>query len=252
MSCAPVRSTISGPGFEYWLLKFDGVANNKDKDTLADPQGYGAIEYAYSLMARDAGDRDERMPAAGGERSPALHDPPLRSRRTDGAKRHMQSLGALAHFDFNQPGAHSYEQAFLIMRRLGLPTAAVEQHVPPHGLQRRSAQPGRPCQEHRVPDGPLGHWELAPAFDVTYAYRPSSAWTDKHQMTINGKRERFTLADFSACARTASLPRGRATRIVQEICEVLSAWEDYARRAGVDDEHVQRIGPALRLSFPRE
>src|SRR5690606_6348405 len=42
------------PGFEYWLLKFDGVKNNKDKD-LADPQGFGAVEYAYALMAKAAG-----------------------------------------------------------------------------------------------------------------------------------------------------------------------------------------------------
>ena len=33
------------PGFEHWLLKFDGVAENRDKDALADPQGYGAVEY---------------------------------------------------------------------------------------------------------------------------------------------------------------------------------------------------------------
>ena len=45
----------AGPGFEYWLLKFDGVAGNKDRERLADPQGYGAIELAYAHMARDAG-----------------------------------------------------------------------------------------------------------------------------------------------------------------------------------------------------
>ena len=43
-------------GFEYWLLKFDGVEGNSDKE-LADPVGYGAIEYAYSLMAKSAGIR---------------------------------------------------------------------------------------------------------------------------------------------------------------------------------------------------
>ena len=227
------------------------MANNRDKDTLADPQGYGAVEYAYSLMARDTGvEMSEcRLLEENGRR----HFMTRRfDRGTDGSKRHMQSLGALAHFDFNQPGAHSYEQAFLIMRRLGLPTAAVEQM-----FRRMVFNVAARNQDDHVKNIAFlmdrsGHWGLAPAFDVTYAYRPSSAWTDKHQMTINGKRERFTLADFSACARTASLPRGRATRIVQEICEVLSAWEDYARRAGVDDEHVQRIGPALRLSFPRE
>lgn len=44
----------AGDGFGYWLLKFDGVAGNKDKE-LEDPKGYGAIEYAYYLMARAAG-----------------------------------------------------------------------------------------------------------------------------------------------------------------------------------------------------
>ena len=44
----------AGEGFEYWLLKFDGVAGNKDKE-LEDPKGYGAIEYAYHLMAKAAG-----------------------------------------------------------------------------------------------------------------------------------------------------------------------------------------------------
>jgi serine/threonine-protein kinase HipA len=44
----------AGDGFEYWLLKFDGVTGNKDKE-LEDPLGYGAIEYAYYLMAKGAG-----------------------------------------------------------------------------------------------------------------------------------------------------------------------------------------------------
>ena len=44
----------AGSGFEYWLLKFDGVQGNRDKE-LEDPKGYGAIEYAYSRMATEAG-----------------------------------------------------------------------------------------------------------------------------------------------------------------------------------------------------
>ena len=71
-------------------------------------------------------------------------------------------------------------------------------------------------------------------------------------MTMNGRREDFTLADFAACGRTASLPRGRATRIVEEVREVVAKWEDYAQRAQVDEEHVRRVAPALRLSFARE
>jgi serine/threonine-protein kinase HipA len=238
-------------GFQHWLLKFDGVSNNKDKDSLADPQGYGAVEYAYSLMARDAGiDMSEcRLLEENGRR----HFMTRRfDRGADGSKRHMQSLGALAHFDFNQPGAHSYEQAFLIVRRLGLPHAAVEQM-----FRRMAFNAVARNQDDHVKNiaflmDRAGMWELAPAFDITYAYRPSSVWTAQHQMSLNGKRRDFTLADFRACGFTASLPRGRALRIVDQVREVVAEWETYARRAQVDEDHIRRIGPALRLSFPRE
>jgi serine/threonine-protein kinase HipA len=239
-----------GPGFEHWLLKFDGVANNRDKDTLADPRGYGAVEYAYSLMARDAGIAMSacRLLEENGRR----HFMTRRfDRGADGSKRHMQSLAGLAHFDFNRPGAHSYEQAFLVMRQLGLGTPAVEQM-----FRRMVFNVVARNQDDHVKNiaflmDRAGHWQLAPAFDLTYAYRPGSPWTDRHQMAINGQREDFTLADFRACGRTASLPRGRATRIVEEVCEVVCRWEDYAQRVQVDEEHIGRIAPALRLSFPR-
>ncbi len=240
-----------GPGFEHWLLKFDGVANNRDRDTLADPQGYGAVEYAYSLMARDAGIvmSDCRLLEENGRR----HFMTRRfDRGADGAKRHMQSLAALAHLDFNRPGAHSYEEAFLIMRRLGLSTPSVEQM-----FRRMVFNVVARNQDDHVKNiaflmDRAGRWQLAPAFDLTYAYRPGSPWTERHQMTMNGRREDFTLADFAACGRTASLPRGRATRIVEEVREVVAKWEDYAQRAQVDEEHVRRVAPALRLSFARE
>jgi serine/threonine-protein kinase HipA len=113
------------PGFEYWLLKFDGVSNNRDKE-LADPQGYGAIEYAYSLMARAAGIRmaDCRLLEENGRR----HFMTQRFDRTNGGdKLHMQSLGALGHFDFNDAGSHSYEQAIMVIRRLGLSMDDIEE-----------------------------------------------------------------------------------------------------------------------------
>ncbi|HEY7830334.1 MAG TPA: type II toxin-antitoxin system HipA family toxin [Solirubrobacteraceae bacterium] len=237
-----------GAGFEHWLLKFDGVANNRDKDSLADPQGYGAVEYAYSLMARDAGIvmSECRLLRENGRR----HFMTRRfDRGEDGARRHMQSLGALAHFDFNDAGAHSYEQAFMVIRQLGLSTTTVEQM-----FRRMAFNIVARNQDDHVKNIAFlmdrsGRWQLAPAFDITYAHRPGSKWTSQHQMSMNGKREGFTLEDFSACGRTASLPRGRATRIVSEVCEIVAGWDDYAGRAQVEEEHVRRVAPALRLGF---
>lgn len=236
------------PGFEHWLLKFDGVANNRDRDALADPQGYGAIEYAYSLMANEAAIvmNECRLLEEGGRR----HFMTRRfDRGRDGAKRHMQSLGALAHLDFNQPGAHSYEQAFHAMRQLGLPHGDIEQ------LFRRMAFNIVACnQDDHVKNIAFlmdrsGAWSLAPAFDMTYAYRPSSPWTGRHQMSMNGKREDFALEDFDACGRVAALPRGRARRIVEEVREVVSRWKDYAELVGVEDRHRLAVAQTLRLRF---
>jgi serine/threonine-protein kinase HipA len=71
-------------------------------------------------------------------------------------------------------------------------------------------------------------------------------------MSLNGKRDNFTLADFDAIGRTASLPRGRAARILDDVRQVVAQWNRYAVSAAVDEEHVRRIAPTLRLSFPAD
>jgi serine/threonine-protein kinase HipA len=92
-----------------------------------------------------------------------------------------------------------------------------------------------------------GAWSLSPAFDVTYSFNPSGAWTASHQMTLNGKRDDFTLDDFNACARAASMKRGRAAAIVGEVQDVVSRWKEYAEAAGVPDAWQEKIQGTLRL-----
>jgi len=237
------------PGFEHWLIKFDGVAGNRDRDRLADPQGYGAIEYAYWLMARDAG---ISMSAARlFEEDGRRHFMTRRfDRNENGSKRHMQSLGAIAHLDYNRAGSSSYEQAFLVMRQLGLQQSSIEQM-----FRRMTFNIVARNQDDHVKNiaftmDRTGVWELAPAFDVTYAYRPSSDWTNQHQLSMAGKRDRFTRADFAACGRSAMLARGRALRILDDVRDVVEAWRTYARSADVDGDHIRRITPALRLELP--
>ena len=236
----------AGDGFEYWILKFDGVRGNKDRE-LEDPAGYGLIEYAYFLMARDCGINmsECRLMEEGGRQ----HFMTRRFDRLDGGgKIHMQSLGALAHFDFNDPGAYSYEQAFQVMRRLGLGVTASEE------LYRRMVFNiiGRNQDDHVKNIALLmdrsGRWQLSPAFDMTYAYNPTGAYTSRHQMTMNLKQDDFTLEDFRACAKNAMLKRGRAEAIVAGTQSVLARWRDYAEIVGVDPEHRERIYSTLRLS----
>ena len=237
----------AGTGFEYWLLKFDGVAGNRDKE-LEDPQGYGAIEYAYYLMARAAGIHmsECRLLEEGGRRH-------FMTRRFDrpagGGKLHLQSLGALAHFDFNHAGAHSYEQALLTLRRLNLPMAAVEEQ-----FRRMTFNLIARNQDDHVKNiaflmDKAGQWSLAPAFDMTYSYNPSGDWTATHQMTMNGKRDGFTRADFRACAKSALLKRGRAEAIVAEVRAAVARWPDFAEQARVTAGWRKTIGRVFRLEL---
>jgi len=244
-----VRSgqVAAGPGFSYWLLKFDGVAGNKDKE-LDDPQGYGVIEYAYSLMARAAGItmNECRLLEEHGRR----HFMTRRfDRLADGGKLHMQSLGALAHFDYNHAGAYAYEQAFLAIRQLGLPMATMEEQ-----FRRMLFNIVARNQDDHVKNIAFlmdkeGRWTLAPAFDVTYSYNPSGSWTATHQMTLNGKRDGFVTADMHAGAKSAGLKRGRVDALIEEVRAAVARWRDFAVRAKLADDVSEKIRKAHRLDL---
>jgi serine/threonine-protein kinase HipA len=240
---------VAGEGFDYWLLKFDGVSGNKDKE-LEDPKGYGAIEYAYSMMAEAAG--ITMSPCRLLEENGRRH---FMTRRFDrlagGEKLHMQSLCALAHFDFNQAGAYSYEQAFLTIRQLGLPMDAIEEQ-----FRRMVFNIVARNQDDHVKNiaflmDKQGRWSLAPAFDLTYSYNPGGDWTATHQMSLNGKRDGFTIEDLRSGAASGLMKRGRAETILDEVREAARRWPEFAEMAQVDSSWRKAIQGNLRLSFPR-
>ena len=237
----------AGDGFSPWLLKFDGVSGNRDRE-LEDPQGYGLVEYAYHGMARAAGIHmsECRILRENGR----SHFMTRRFDRTDaGRKLHMQSLCAMAHYDYNQPGACSYEQALRVIDRLELPKEAVEEQ-----FRRMAFNVVARNQDDHVKNIAFlmdrsGRWSLSPAFDVTYSYNPTGRWTGTHQMTLNGKRDGFEVADFVACARNAAMKRGRAAEILREVQDAVSRWGEFAEEAGVPDDTARAIAAAHRTGL---
>ena len=235
------------PGFSHWLLKFDGVSGNKDRE-LEDPQGYGLIELAYSRMARAAGITmtDCRLLEENGRQ----HFMTRRFDRDDaGNKLHMQSLGALAHFDYNEPGSYSYEQAFLVMRQLQLPMQALEEQY-----RRMVFNLIARNQDDHVKNIAFlmdrdGQWSLSPAFDITWSFNPAGDWTATHQMSVNGKRDQFTRADLLAVGRSAQLKRGRAEAIAEEVIAAVRDWPLYAAEANVREESCSQIQASHRLNL---
>jgi serine/threonine-protein kinase HipA len=164
-----------------------------------------------------------------------------------GGRLHLQSLGALAHFDFNLAGGYAYEQALQTIRRLGLGMATIEEQ-----FRRMAFNVVARNQDDHVKNIAFlmdrsGRWRLSPAFDVTYSFDPRGAWTGQHQMTLNGKRDGFTRADFRACAETVAMKRGRAETILAEVTETVAQWTAFAAQAGVSEGDVERIERGHRL-----
>ena len=234
-------------GFSQWIMKFDGVHGNRDKE-LADPQGFGRIEYAYSLMAKDAGIRMEvcRLHEEGGR----AHFMSKRFDRTDkGAKLHMQSLGAMRHFDYNQPGAYAYEQAIETIQLLSLPVEDIEQQVRRTYFNILARNHDDHVKNIAFLMNKQGEWRLAPAFDVVYSYNPNGAWTGRHQMSLNGKRDNFENEDLITFAKAAGLKKTKATGLLREVAGSIGNWRRYAAEAGVLRRDTKRIEDTFRLDL---
>lgn len=230
--------------FSYWLLKLDDVENNSDKEK-ADVQGYGPIEYTYYQMAQAAGIQMSECRLL--EKSGHRHFMTKRFDRLAGGKKlHYQSLCALAHYDFNAAGAYSYEQAFMVIKQLGLGYEALEQ------MFRRAVFNicARNQDDHAKNIGFLmnkqGVWSLAPAFDMTYAYNPGGLWTGSHQMTFNGKRDNFTIDDFKAVSKFAGLKQGRYKKILADVQSAVSQWSKFAKKNDVNAAYIKQIKAAHR------
>jgi serine/threonine-protein kinase HipA len=232
------------PGFEHWILKFDGVSDEAGEFSAA--TGYGLVEYAYSQMARAAGiQMTETQLLPEGDRR---HFMTRRFDRSDsGEKLHMQSLAAIAHLDFNLPGANGYEHVFRVIRRLRLSREAIEQQ-----FRRMLFNVVARNQDDHVKNiafvmGPDGGWSLSPAFDLTYAHGRGN--TAQHQMSINGRRDGFELADFEAVAELASMKRGQAKSLLADVTEAVRRWPEFAEAAGIDGTRSKRIGEQHRLDL---
>lgn len=229
-------------GFEHWLIKFDGVTNKQ----LGDPGGYGRIELAYYHMALQCGiDISESRLL---EENGRAH---FMTKRFDrkGAKEklHVQTLCGMQHYDFSMVGAYAYEQVFQTLRTLKLPASASEQ------LYRRMVFNviARNQDDHTKNISFLmdrtGRWQLAPAYDVTYAYDPGNQWTKQHNLSINNKTTGISRADLLKLAKEMNVKQAKA--IIEQVKDSVSKWPEFAAQAGVTKKQSTAIQKVLLLDL---
>lgn len=229
--------TIAPKGFEHWLIKLDTVSDVQ----FGESTGYGRIEMAYYLMAKAC--EIEMMECRLMEENGRAHFMTKRFDREGGEqKHHIQTLCAMQHYDFNQITSYSYEQLFQTMRMLRLPYPQAEQ------MFRRMVFNviARNCDDHTKNFAfrlkKEGEWELAPAYDICFAYRPDSTWISQHNLSINGKRKNISKEDLIAVAKSMNIKK--ANYIIEQISNTVKNWNDFAISVNVDSKHIDNIGKA--------
>jgi serine/threonine-protein kinase HipA len=222
------------PDFEHWLLKFDGMGADRE---LGGTQDYGRIEYAYYLMACAAGITMSRCRLL--EENGRAHFMTHRFDRQGNRKHHLQTLCAMAHLDYKQKASHDYSQFLQTVIRLDLDYAAREEAFRRMAFNVMAAN----CDDHTknisfmLREGM--QWELAPAYDMTYAFNPAGEWTFQHLMAVNGKFAGISRFDLLAVADRFGV--GTAPKVLKQVREAVTAWPDFARQAGVNLVETKRI-----------
>ena len=232
-------------GFEHWLIKFDGVKFSGDWG-IADPSGYGLLEYSYYLLAKECGINmmESRIFSESGRN----HFMTRRfDRDTDGGKKFVQTFGALAHYDYYESGYHSYEQLFMVMKRLHIAKRAFEEQF------RRVVFNIVGCnQDDHVKNVAFmmdrnGQWDLSPAYDLVHS--EGSEFTRNHQLSINGKTNNFDSSDLKHLAEYAGLPRGFEKQVIQRTVAVFSKWKELATDLGIPLNLQEHVLHTLRLKI---
>lgn len=227
-------------GFEHWLLKFDGMGLDQE---LGTSQNYGRIEYAYHLMARAAG--MHMTPCRLLKENGRAHFMTQRfDRKGQSGRHHMQTLCAMAHVDYKKKGTNAYAQLFQTLGQLALPYEDLEEAF------RRMVfnVMARNCDDHTKNFAFLlrqgsQRWELAPAYDVTFAHNPKGEWTHQHLMSVNGKFKGFEVADLHAEADRFGV--GTAKRVIEEVRAAVLRWPEFAQQADLPEAQMADIQALL-------
>ncbi|MBN0986749.1 type II toxin-antitoxin system HipA family toxin [Amphritea pacifica] len=254
-----VRSGQTGvpEGYTHYLMKFDGVSeHHQNRETFGDPLGYGAMEYVYSLMAGGCGIR--MMPCQLLNEGNRRHFITQRFDRQGDNKIHVQTLNGIAHVDYKKPGSFSYAELFGIARQLRLSASDATQlmrrmvfnivarnhddHAKSFAFMLQPEDPSQPLSPSR--------WQLAPAYDLAYSYKPGSPWVNSHWMSLNGKRDGFTRADLYSLEKLSPLfSRQKIDQIIDETVEQVSNWRKLATEHAVPAGLVDEIEANLRLTL---
>lgn len=213
-----------------WLIKFR---------SHLDPKDISAIEYAYHLMAIDAGlivPEAKLFPSRKGFGFFGVK----RFDRNGDNRIHMHTVSGLLHADHREPSL-DYES---IMKATLYLTKDIRQceiqfrnavfNVLSHNRDDHSKNFSF-LMDHQ------GNWTVSPAYDLTFSSGPSG----EHSTMIRGEGKNPSRKHLLKLSCTVGIKEDKALEIIDQVLDALKKWDDFATEVGVSKFQTKNIGEAL-------
>ena len=215
-------------GFSHWMVKFASFSDSPEA---------GAIEYAYSLMAKAAGLDVPRTALIEGRRGRYFA---IKRFDRDGDERiHMHSVAGLIHADFRYPTL-DYDDLLALAMHLTKNMQEVEKAFRLACFNLATHNRDDHAKNFSFLMDDRGAWRFAPAYDITYSHGPGG----EHSTMYLGEGKDPTFEHLLELAKKYGLKNGR--EIVEQVKEASERWRSFAKVAGVSSSMQEAI--ATRLS----
>ena len=217
--------------YTRYLVKFRGVD---------DPPDAAQIEQAYAMMARAAGVRvpETRLIQGGrGEHYFASR----RFDRTGGDRLHAHTASGLLYADFRLPSL-DYKDLILLTRFLTRDARECGEMFTLAVFNVMAHNRDDHARQFTFLMDREGNWQLAPAYDLTFARGPGG----EHSTSVLGKGRGITKADLISLGKQADLAEKEVQEVLSRVADAVSDWTRFAKDSGVTAASRNRVRQALR------
>ena len=218
-------------GFEHWIVKFAADADSPDA---------GAVEYAYSQMAREAA--IDMSPTHLFETSAGDRFFGIRRFDRDGNRRyHVHTFGNLIHSNFRIPSADYADllKATSLLTRNHQDVLRAFRHMAFNVLAHNRDDHVKNFAF--LLDDTTGDWTLTPAYDLLLTPGPGG----EHTMTVAGEGRTLNRSHMLGLAEQSDVSKREAAAIIDEVQAAVARWPDHAAEAGVTKATAQQIVQSL-------
>lgn len=210
-------------GFSHWMVKFASSMDSRE---------IGAIEYAYSLMAKEAGLQMPQTTLLEGGKG--RYFAIKRFDRVGDRHVHMHSVAGLTHSNFRFPTL-DYDDLLKLTLHLTKNVQEVEKVFRLACFNLFSHNRDDHAKNFSFVMDEKGIWSFSPVYDVTFSNGPGG----EHSTMYMGEGKNPMSTHLLALAKKHGVKN--AEKIIDEVRGATSRWKIFATQAGVSRKMTQHI-----------